>query len=467
MNQTMLSVGIDIGTTTTQVIFSRMTIENTAGPFLLPEVKITAKQVVYRSMVHFTPLLAADRVDLAKLQEIIAGEYRRAGIGKEQIDTGAVIITGETARKENAEEVLTALADFAGDFVVATAGPDLEAVLAGLGAGAGEMSKEMAAKIINVDIGGGTSNAAVFWEGEVLDAFALDIGARVIRLDRQGQLTYISERIKPLLHSLGMDLKVGTVPELAQLEKLAAVFAGIFRAIQDNRRLTPASQTLFIDHTHQGIAAERIMFSGGVAEFIYGDQEIRTLSDMLVFGDMGPLLGTAIRNAFAGCPGKLLESREKIRATVIGAGSHSVTISGSTIAYDETVLPLKNIPIIKLCSGEEQVSTMAKVIARRSRVYGQEQVAIAFQGPISPSYQQIKDMARGIVDGLAYSRLPIVVIVENDFAKALGQTLRNLVNQEKPVICIDKIRVKAGEYVDVGKPIAQVVPVVIKTLIFT
>lgn len=467
MSQSILSVGIDIGTTTTQVIFSRMTVQNTAGPFLLPEVKITAKQIVYRSRVYFTPLLAADQIDLAKLKEMIAEEYRRAGIGKEQIDTGAVIITGETARKDNAEEVLAALAEFAGEFVVATAGPDLEAVLAGFGAGAGEMSKAMAVKILNVDIGGGTSNAAVFWEGDVLDAFALDIGARVLRLDRQGKITYISGRIQPLLHSLEIDLKVGAIPELTQLEKLAGAFAEIFREIQDNRPLSPASQTLFIGHAHQGIAAERIMFSGGVAEFIYGDQEIRSLSDMLEFGDMGPLLGAAIRKAFAGCPDRLLEAKEKIRATVIGAGSHSVAISGSTIAYDEAVLPLKNIPIIKLCPGEEHGGVMAKVIAQRSRVYGQEQVAIAFQGPKSPSYQEVKDMAQGIVSGLAHNRLPIVVIVENDFAKALGQTLRNLVNREKPVICIDKIRVTAGEYVDVGRPIAQVVPVVIKTLIFT
>ncbi|MCI1967512.1 ethanolamine ammonia-lyase reactivating factor EutA, partial [Clostridium luticellarii] len=186
MGDEILSVGIDIGTSTTQIIFSKITVQNTAGAFLVPNMKITDIAVTYRSGIYFTPLLSKEEINLEKLKKIILNEYKAAGIRKEQISTGAIIITGETARKENAEKVLEILSDFAGDFVVAAAGPDLESILAGYGSGAGDMSKDRSAGIVNFDIGGGTTNCAVFSGGEVVDSFALDIGGRLIKFDGEG-----------------------------------------------------------------------------------------------------------------------------------------------------------------------------------------------------------------------------------------------------------------------------------------
>ena len=126
----IVSVGIDIGTSTTQVVFSRLTMENAAGYFAVPRVSIVDKQVIYKGQVHTTPLKSPVLIDGAGVREIVAREYGRAGFRPADVETGAVIITGETARKENAREVLSALSAFAGDFVVATAGPDLESILA-------------------------------------------------------------------------------------------------------------------------------------------------------------------------------------------------------------------------------------------------------------------------------------------------------------------------------------------------
>ena len=158
MSETLRSVGLDVGTTSTQMIFSELTVENKASGFAVPEMEIAQRNILYRSPVHFTPLLDEDHVDALALRDIVAAEYRSAGIDRGSVDTGAIIITGETSRKENARAVLDALADFAGEFVVAEAGPDLESVLAAKGAGAVDASARTGKTVLHMDIGGGTSN---------------------------------------------------------------------------------------------------------------------------------------------------------------------------------------------------------------------------------------------------------------------------------------------------------------------
>lgn len=165
MRQEIKSIGIDIGTSTTQLVFSRIVVENVAGSYNVPRVSIVEKEVIYRSKIYFTPLRSATEIDAEAVQKIVSQEYKAAGMKPEDLSTGAVIITGETARKQNANEVLAALSDFAGDFVVATAGPDLESVLAARGAGTDVLSEEHRSVVANLDVGGGTTNIAVYQKG--------------------------------------------------------------------------------------------------------------------------------------------------------------------------------------------------------------------------------------------------------------------------------------------------------------
>ncbi|MCB2295481.1 ethanolamine ammonia-lyase reactivating factor EutA [Clostridium algoriphilum] len=466
MKTEILSVGIDIGTTTLQVIFSKISVQNTASLFLLPEVKITSATIIYRSKIYFTPLISRERIDLKAIKDIISSEYKKSNILKTDISTGAIIITGETCRKENAEEVLNYLSDFAGDFVVATAGPDLEGILAGFGAGAALASKKHTSKVVNFDIGGGTTNASVFWDGQAIDSFALDIGGRLIQLDIAGTITYVSDKIKPLIKSLNLNLSLGVTADFRVLKLLTDAIAKMFIKINGELDLDVEIERLFIHHKHKEMHAEFIMFSGGVAEFIYSKEEIGTMDTVIRYGDIGPLLGYSIRKVYDNSKEKILESIEKIRATVIGAGSHSLKLSGSTIVYDDTLLPIKNIPIVKLFSEDEDLPNMQNLIHEKLELYDTTAVAIAFKGPKSPSYLQIKSMAEAIVNAFKTSINPIIVIVEQDFAKALGQSINNLLKGSKGVICLDKIKASNGDYVDIGKSISKAVPVVIKTLIF-
>jgi ethanolamine utilization protein EutA len=460
MRQELLSVGIDLGTTTSQVIFSRITIESSALT-AIPEVKIIDKTIVYRSEIYFTPMKNMGVIDVEQLKEIILTEYEMAGIHKEEIATGAIIITGETARKKNAEEVLRVLSDFAGDFVVATAGPDLESVLAGYGAGAAELSEQFPGKIVNFDIGGGTTNAAVFEAGQVQDAFALDIGGRLICLDKQYKITYISEKIEALIQKAGLVLSLGIKADLKELTRLTDTFASMILQIALGEIRNEETKCFFIGHMYRGLRLKNIMFSGGVAEFIYNDHEIRTMEDVNLFGDIGPLLGCSIRKTLKNMPVTLLEAKEKIRATVIGAGSYSLNISGSTVVFDDGLVPLKNLPVLKI----RNIKAMRDEILHNRHLFSEAAVAISFVGEQSPSYFQIKEMAADLIAGLQGFEQPFIVIIEHDFAKALGQTLQRL-TMNKSVICLDCIKTETGDYIDIGKSVAGVVPVVVKTLLF-
>ena len=208
MSDILRSVGLDVGTTSTQMIFSELTVENKASGFAVPEMEIARRDIRYRSPVYFTPLLDESHVDAGALRELVAEEYRKAGIRRESVDTGAIIITGETSRKENARAVLDALSDFAGEFVVATAGPDLESVLAAKGAGAVDFSRQTGKTVLHMDIGGGTSNLALIRDGKIERTGCLNVGGRLLKFDGGGTVTYVSPVLEGLC-DLALSARMG------------------------------------------------------------------------------------------------------------------------------------------------------------------------------------------------------------------------------------------------------------------
>src|ERR671922_1124621 len=164
-SRALLSVGVDVGTTTTQVVFSRLNLQDVSRAGQIPRINITDRKVIYQSPIVFTPLVDAETIDAEKLNQIVRGEYVNAGVDPSQVETGAVIITGETAKKKNADEILRALSGLAGEFVVSVAGPNVESLIAGRGAGAAQYSQTNYATVTNVDIGGGSANSATFRTG--------------------------------------------------------------------------------------------------------------------------------------------------------------------------------------------------------------------------------------------------------------------------------------------------------------
>ena len=268
MSEGLCSVGLDVGTTSTQMIVSRLEIENRAGSFSVPELEIGSREILYKSPVYFTPLLDESHVDAAKLKKIIDAEYQKAGIRREQVDTGAVIITGETSRKENARAVLEALSDLAGDFVVATAGPDLESVLAAKGAGAVAYSEETGKTVLHMDIGGGTSNLALIRQGQIESTGCLNVGGRLLKLSKVGRVLYVS----PVLDRL-CKLKTGDTVSQEQVEAVAQILVQALEMAAGLRERTQLLDAMTTPGTAMMPPAEEVVisFSGGVADCI--DQE--------------------------------------------------------------------------------------------------------------------------------------------------------------------------------------------------
>lgn len=474
MKEQILSVGIDIGTSTTQLIFSRLTIVNLASSYTVPRISIVNKEVIYRSSIYFTPLKSQTEIDAEKVREIIRKEYEKAGMKPEDLKTGAVIITGETARKQNANSVLETLSDMAGDFVVATAGPDLESVLSGRGAGADRISEEKREVVVNIDIGGGTSNLAFFQKGAVRGTSCLDIGGRLIKVEN-GVITYVFPTIKELAAAHDIRLQAGDRADEKLLYRVCEYMADQLAMAIHLKEADSFHKKLY---TNDGkpLAKEppvtAVTFSGGVAECMRHPEE----TDPFRFGDVGVLLAKAVKENSSFGRIYQYEAAETIRATVVGAGTHSTSVSGSTISYQRDKLPIKNMPVVRIQAEDEQehghfVETLKRGLAFYAEDGKQEPAAIAFSGAYHTGFRQIQELASWILEGaggILNSVHPLILVIENDIAKVLGNALNVMLERKKEVICIDGIHASDGDYIDIGEPVAEgrVVPVVIKTLIF-
>ena len=474
MNESMLSVGIDLGTSTTQMVISELTIKNMASAFTIPRVEITDKKILYSSDIIFTPLVSPDIIDVEKIKDFLDLQYKKSGFKRDDIQIGAVIITGETARKDNASVVLQAMSGYAGDFVVATAGPDLESIIAGKGAGAQQYSKKYHTSVANLDIGGGTTNISLFKDDDLIDTACFDIGGRLIRIDKKTEkIVYISPKLEKIIEKEKYPVHVGMK---ASPENLKPVISVLVRALEESVGIGQMCENTEILITNKSLKQnqeiECLSFSGGVADCIFNDYS----EDIFKYGDIGVLLGRAITSSKLMTEKKIIDSSETIRATVVGAGSHTTKVSGSTIAYTEKILPIKNIPVAKLADSElNDLENLPKAIEEKINwfaVDGEIQaIALGFEGYKNPTFRQIDSLAQEIVNGsqnLIKKSLPLVIIVNADNGKSLGHAIQAKLPKSYPFVCIDTIKVENGDYVDIGMPVAQgeVLPVVVKTLVF-
>ena len=475
MAESLLSVGLDVGTTSTQLVVSKIQVENRASGFCVPEMDITGREILYESEVYFTPLVGENLVDGDKIARIVEEEYKKAGIKADQVDSGAVIVTGETSRKENAASVLKSLAHLAGNFVVATAGPDLESVLAAKGAGAVEYSRQTGAPVLHMDIGGGTANLCYIRDGAVVATGCLNVGGRLVKVE-DGKISYVSTVVEELGNSLPQSLRDsplvrGGLGDVGKLEELAKVLVQALEMAAGLRDITPLWDALWTRECGQPLRPESkipatspytgealeeewvVSFSGGVADCIEKDFA------PFAFGDMGPILGKAIRKSRL-CRGKYRLGEQTIRATVIGAGCHSAQLSGSTVFYRGVALPLQNLPVAAV-SAQEQLD--AGVIARRLAATDSQVAVLALPGFVGATYGQVEQLAEAVVEG--FGDREILVCLEQDMAKALGQKI--FLRSGKPCLCIDRVRLSQGSFLDVGQPVGPCLPVVVKTLILS
>ena len=474
-SRALLSVGLDVGTTTTQVIFSRLNLQDVARAGQIPRINITDRKVIYQSPIVFTPLIDAETIDANRLNEIVRGEYASAGIDPSQVETGAVIITGETAKKKNADEILRALSGLAGDFVVSVAGPNVESLISGRGAGAAEYSQTHYTTVTNIDIGGGSANSATFQSGNAISAAAMNYGGRILEIEHStGRVRHIAEPARHILKDINLRLEIGDSPSLDDLRRFTDRMADMTVELIEGTSSSLAQKLYVTSPATVSGKGTILMFSGGIGHYYYNPIQINSVSDATIHDDVGPLLAESLRKHAVLNSYEIVPPAETLRATVLGAGTQTVTLSGSTIWAERQILPIKNVPVIRPILSStlvsDSVSTAISEAVRRWDInLLTDPFAIALELNRTLDYTLLTQVANGLREfsETMPSDRPLVVIIERDYAQALGQTLKGLA-PERSLLVIDQVGLAEGDYIDIGTPLmdGRVVPLSVKTLIF-
>ena len=473
----LLSVGVDVGTTTTQVVFSRLNLQDVSRPGQIPRIDITDRKVIYQSPIVFTPLLDFETIDADKLNQIVRGEYANAGVNPSQVETGAVIITGETAKKKNADEILRALSGLAGEFVVSVAGPNVESLIAGKGAGAASYSQKNYATVTNVDIGGGSSNSATFRSGNLVGAAAMNYGGRILEIEHStGRVRHVAEPAKHILNDIGLklDASQGNSPSLEELRRFTDRMADMTVELIEGTS-SPLAQKLYLTPpVGESGKGSVLMFSGGIGHYYYDPIPITSVSDVTVHDDVGPLLAESLRNHAVLNTYTIVPPAETVRATVLGASTQTVTLSGSTIWAEGEILPLKNVPVTRpslpaSLEPDSVARSITEAVSRWDVNLATDPFAIALELDRSLDYESLTQLANGLkgfADAMPGDR-PLIAIIERDYAQALGQTVKGLA-PARALLVIDQVGLSEGDYIDIGTPLmdGRVVPLSVKTLIF-
>jgi ethanolamine utilization protein EutA len=466
----LLSVGVDVGSATSHLAFSSLVlVEDAKSPSR--RYKIQERNIIYEGRIINTPLLHDDTIDIQKLSDFFREEYKRAGIDPEDIQSGAVIVTGETAKKQNAKQIVEALSNGAGDFVAATAGANFESLITAMGSGAVARSKYYNKTILSCDIGGGTSNIAISKNGEVLSTSCISIGGRLLGVNSEGRIWRIDEPAMKVMKQIGLNYKIKDQIPKEDIEKIATRFAEVLiEVITGPATSFLAKQLMMTDDLIFPDKIEEYSFSGGVAELMYGGN-----GD---YEDMGRVLADKINSLTPKLVSPVIEPKNKIRATVIGAGAYSLSISGSSGFMDDKIsFPIKNVPVLRVDVDESQLS-VAHVISQTNASFkrfdlneGEEIVALYFKNPVKVYYPDLELFAKSIEAALTNSidnKIPIILIFEKDIACSVGNVIRRETALKTNLLSLDELVLNEGDWIDIGEPLVngQVFPVTVKSLVF-
>jgi ethanolamine utilization protein EutA len=472
---TLTSVGIDVGTATSQIIFSRLVLRR-LGRELSSRFVVTERKTLYLSPVHFTPYTAnRERIDDQALARLVDGAYHAAGIDPKDVHTGAIILTGEAIRRDNARAIADLFAAERGSFVCATAGHNFEAMLAAHGSGAVALSAENQSRVLNIDIGGGTTKLAVCEGGKVLSTAAFHIGGRLLATDDTGAITVLEPGGQTLARRAGFAWKVGDRVSPEQIERLADYMASAVLVLARDEKPAPEIEKLWLTPALSGARIyDAVVFSGGVGEYVYGKEHNS-------FGDLGAPLGRALQRRIGGgaLAWPLAPARECIRATVMGAAQHTVQVSGNTLyRSNDAILPRKNLQVLRPdvdLSHDIDANGIAQSITSHFQAFdlteGKSEIALVFRWSGPPSAIRIAAFCRGLMQGLKgtlANGLPIYLVFDRDLAGLVGTILKNDFALKNDVLAIDGITLHDFDFIDLGKALepSGTVPVTIKSLVF-
>jgi ethanolamine utilization protein EutA len=475
-NVRLNSVGIDVGSSGTQVIFSRLHLRRMAED-MSSRYFVVNRETLFQSPVALTPYESETRISDVGLGKILDDAYAAAGLSPDDIDAGAVILTGEALRRENSQAIAATVSDKGGDFVCATAGHHMESMLAAFGSGAAKASKEGDKRILNIDIGGGTAKLAILEEGQVKVTAAVHIGGRLQVVDDEGKIVRLDPAGRTHAARAGFDWKLGDTVADGELDTVAAAMAETLFQSLLTRPIPPEIANLYLtDPIEDWGQIDGVMFSGGVAEYVYRREERD-------FGDMGRRLGHAIADRLeeGALPWPLLAAGECIRATALGASEYSVQLSGNTTFISDyaALLPRRNLQVIQPpyeCPDEIVAADVAQAIRSHRKAFEVDgddtEIALSFHWKGSPAYERMAAFAQGLMlglDDMIAAGKPLFIVLDGDIAQSLGHILKDELDLPVEVLVIDGVVLWDFDYIDLGKirlP-SRTVPVTIKSLVFS
>lgn len=465
----LTSVGVDIGSSTSHLIFSRLELERQDNRYVT-----VSRIALFESEILLTPYLDETTINGEALGDFIEEQYRRAGLQRDDVDTGAIILTGVALVRKNARAIGDLFSQEAGKFVAVSAGDNLEATMAAYGSGAVALSREQHSTVLNVDIGGGTTKLVIAQDGIIHELAAMDVGARLVVCDTDGIVVRLEEAGRRVARAVGFDLELGHPAAPPQLQGMAVYMADqLFLAIRDGAPLPLSPELMRTSPLTQQGEIDAITFSGGVSEYIFERETER-------FDDLGTLLASEIRSRVMLWNIPVLETSAGIRATVIGASQYTVQVSGSTIYLSPLdIVPIRNVPVIAphLLLGEEAIDAnlvqdrVRAALTRFDLLDAESAVALAMHWEGSATYSRIDAFCSGVVAGLKENLErgnPLVLVFDGDIGGLLGIHVKDEMRLPIPVISIDGIDLREFDFVDIGAliPASGAVPVVIKSLVF-
>ena len=466
----ILSVGVDVGSSTSHLVFSNLLLKRDQRS-VTKRFNIEERNVIYEGRIIHTPLLDDNTIDIKKLTAFFKEEYKLAGINPDDIQTGAVIVTGESARKKNARQIAEALSNDAGKFVAATAGPNFESLIAAMGSGAAARSKRDGKTVLSCDIGGGTSNIAITRNGQTLSTSCISVGGRLLGVDPKGKIWRMDEPAAIVMADIGLKHQIGDHISKKDIGRVAAKFAEVLFEVITGPASTPlARQLMQTDDLNFPSRIDEYAFSGGIAELMYGG--------LNNFDDIGHILADKIKLLTPDLRIPVVELQNKIRATVIGAGAYSLSISGcSGFRCDKISFPIRNVPVMRVdvdqdrLSAEHVISQIKASFQRFDLNEGDEVIALYFKDPVRVSYPQLELFAKSIEEALPNTidkKLPVILIFETDIACSVGNVIRRETQVKTNLLSLDELNLKEGDWIDIGEPLVggQVFPVTVKSLVF-
>jgi ethanolamine utilization protein EutA len=472
----LVSIGVDIGSSGTQVVFSRILMRGPGEPLAMRR-QAKSRETLFMSPVAMTPFNDDGRtINGVRLRAIVDRAYVMAGITPDDVETGVVIMTGAAARRDNSAAIMDALSEEGGELVSAAAGDHMEALLAAHGAGAVEASRRDMSRILNIDVGGATTKFALIDKGRVLATAALRVGGRLVAFDLDDRIVRLDADGAEHAARAGVLWRREEIADKADMQKVADAMAEMVAAAITRSPLPENVREAFLTEPIGDLGAlDGVMFSGGVAEYVY-------LREKRDFGDLGWRLGRALRRRFdAGdIPWPLLPPGECIRATALGASQFGVQMSGATscITSHAALLPRRNLPVLSPpCDfrGDIDVGEIAAAIGRHRTMFDDDdptrEAALALRWRGEPSFERVRALAGGIAQGMAdriAAGTNLYVMLEGDVALTLGAILKQDMGLACEILVIDGITLRDFDYVDIGRirmP-SGMVPVTVKSLVF-